>query len=277
MSTLADGSGAGVLSAEVLVSTSDAAGASVGLAACGVLLELDDQARWRQTPVGTDLVVGAPGEWAAGAGLAAGGQHVLGILCEAGVITLVGDGVILAQIEASLDVAAPLALSATAPGGGANVCFDDLRVEVWPADQGGDDRLAILAELGTPDAFSIAFEQDPAGAQYRVETWTYVDVGMTLTFSDGVLIETGGIDASSEDLSAWPVDYDPLSFQAGMTLDAVQGLLAGQELVSLEVPVEFGAGMVLYGGDQIVLGFSEGELEFVETLPITVDTLGGEP
>lgn len=275
--TLTGGSGVGVLSAELLASTPDLAGASVGLAACGVLLELDDQARWRQTPFGTDLVVGAYGDWTAETGLAARGQHALGILCEAGVVTLVGDGAILAQIEASLDPTAPLALSATAPGGGVGVCFYDLRVEVWPEEQGGDDRLAILAELGSPDAFSIAFEQDPAGGQYRVETWFYAGAGMVLTIADRVLIETGGFDASSEELSAWPVDYDPLSFQGGMTLEAVQALLAGQELVSLEVPEEFGAGMVLYAGDQIVLGFSEGELEFVETLPITVDTYGGEP
>lgn len=275
-STLASGAGVSVLSVQVLASTADVAGASVGLAASGVLLELDDQARWRQTPVGPDLVPGSPGEWIADAGLVTGSQHVLGILCEAGTLYLVGDDTILAQVDATLDLTAPLALVTTVPGGGGGACFGEMRVEVWPEASGGDDRLAILAEMGTPDAFSIAFEQDPAGHSYRIETWSYAVTGMTLTFADGVLIETGGIDASSEDISAWPVDYDPLSFSAWMTLEAVQGLLEGQELVSLEVPEEFGASTVLYAGDQIVLGFSEGELEFVETLPITVDTEGGE-
>lgn len=275
-STMADDSRAIVLSQEVLATAPDVAGASVGLAGCGVLLEIDDQGRWRQATFGPDPAVGQPGDWTADARLVTGGQHALGILCEAGVVTLVGDGAILAQIDAIPDLSAPLALVATVPGGGGGACFGEMRVEVWPEASGGDDRLAILAEMGTPDAFSIAFEQDPAGHSYRIETWSYAVTGMTLTFADGVLIETGGIDASSEDVSAWPVDYDPMSFSAWMNLEAVQGLLEGQELVSLEVPEEFGAGTVLYAGDQIVLGFSEGELEFVETLPVTVDSLGGE-
>ncbi|MFO7698453.1 MAG: hypothetical protein R6X16_15040 [Anaerolineae bacterium] len=278
--TVSGAPGYGVLSAQVLASPPNVEGSAVGLAGCGVLLEINDQGQWRQSPVSVDGVAGAPSAWAGAPGLALGGQHALGILCEAGTTYLVGDGAILAQLGAMVDPGPAIGLAATVPDSSAPVCFDDLRVEVWPGDgssPGVDDRRAFLDELGTPDAFVIEFEQTPEGGLYRVETWTYIDVGMTLTFSDGVLIETSGVDASSDDISAWPVDYDPLAFSTEMTLEDVQALLAGQELVSVEVPVEFGEGMMLYAGDQIVLGFSEGELEFVETLPITVDTVGGEP
>lgn len=269
----------GILSAQVLASPPNVEGTVVGLAACGALLQINDQQQWRQTPLGADGTPGQPGEWLTNAGIRLGGQHELGILCETGTTTLVGDGTILIQQSYTSDAPPHVGLGAMIPSGaGEQVCFDDLRVQVWPdAPDAGDDRAVFLYDLGTPDAFAIAFEQTPEGGLYRVETWSYVEVGMTLTFADGVLIQTGSIDVSEDDISAWPVDYDLLSFEAGMTLDAVQGLLAGQELVSLEVPEEFGADTVLYAGDQIVLGFTEGELEFVETLAITVDTLGGEP
>ncbi len=272
--TLSGASGYGVLSAQVLASPPNVEGSAVGLAGCGVLLEINDQGQWRQSPVGADGVAGAPSAWAEGPGLALGGQHALGILCEAGTTYLVGDGAILAQMEAAGDPGPTIGLAANVPDSSGPVCFDDLRVEVWPGDGSGpgvDDRTAFLDELGMPDAFVIEFEQTPEGGLYRVETWTYVDVGMALTFSDGVLIETNGVDTSLDDISAWPVDYDPLAFSPEMTLEDVQALLAGQELVSLEVPVEFGEGMVLYAGDQIVFGFTEGTLEFVQTLAIGVE------
>jgi len=264
-----------ICSAQVLASSPGVEGATVGLAACGVLLEIDGEGRWRQSALTESGAEGA-GEWIADPALSAGGAHTLGILCEVGRTYLVGDGAILTLPLEGADPGAPVALAATVPGGGEPVCFDDLRVEAWPKapeGQTGDDRRVFQVELGLPDAFSLSFEQDPDGARYRVETWTYALTGMWLTFADGVLIETGSLDVTADDLSAWPVEYDPFAFEPDMTLEQVQALLEGQELVSLEVPAEFGEDMLLYGGDQIVLGFTEGELEFVETLPITVDAL----
>lgn len=270
------------LSLQARVTMPQVEGGSAGLLGCGVLLEVNRRGQWRQRAVDEIGYPTEEGEWLQAEGLRAADSYDLGLLCESGsagrpgLLALVVDGIIVTR-ETPLSAPAPLAgfyVALPSGAGSARACLDDWRLEVWPGAGPGhpaDDREPVLAELGRPHAFSLTFEQEPEGGLYRVETWTYADVGMTFTFVDGVLIETAGVDTESSEIVVWPVDYDPLAFTPEMTLEQVKALLGGQELVSLEVPVEFGEGMVFYAGDQIIIGFTEGTLEFVETLPITVE------
>ncbi len=272
------------LSLQARVTVPDVDGASAGLLGCGVLFELNREGQWRQSLLGPDGRPTAGGAWLAAEGLGSYAKYDLGLTCESGatgqpgLLALVANGLIVTQ-TAPVAVATPLVgVYTSIPAGAApeaDACFDDWRLEVWPGAGTGhpaDDRQPVLVELGQPDAFILEFEQEPEGGLYRIETWSYADVGMVFTFADAVLIETQGIDTESAEIVAWPVGYDPLAFTPDMTLEQVKALLTGQELASLDVPVEFGEGMVLYGGDQIVLGFTQGTLEFAETLPITAET-----
>jgi hypothetical protein len=275
--------GATDLSLQALVAVPNLKAASAGLLGCGVLFEINRAGQWRQRLVDRDGAPEAAGEWRSTEGLGSYHRYDLGLLCESGaggkpgLRALVANGLIVSQ-DAPIpgSTASLVGLYASIPAGAADnvrACMDNWRLEVWPGAGPGhpaDDRQPILAELGQPHAFSLAFEQEPEGGLYRVETWTYADVGMSFTFVDGVLIETAGVDTESPEIVVWPVNYDPLAFTPDLTLEQVKALLGGQELVSLEAPAEFGEGMIFYAGDQIVLGFTQGTLEFVETLPITV-------
>jgi hypothetical protein len=42
-------------------------------------------------------------------------------------------------------------------------------------------------------------------------------------------------------------------------------ILSEGELAQVSVPPELGEGMVLYAGEQIVVGFTAGQLEYIET------------
>ena len=65
-----------------------------------------------------------------------------------------------------------------------------------------------------------------------------------------------------------PAWYTPFDFSAEMTLAQVQALLSEGDLAQVDVPSELGEDMVLYAGEQIVVGFAAGRLEYVETLAV---------
>ena len=63
----------------------------------------------------------------------------------------------------------------------------------------------------------------------------------------------------------------------GMTLAEVQALLGEGDLAQVGVPPELGTDMVLYAGAQIVVGFTAGRLEYVETLALQGTEEANEP
>ena len=246
-----------------------------------LLVEVNGSGAWRTQRLGRTLGVDSTVPWESSrVPRPLGDSHHLGLLREGDLVTVFINGVAMAQ-EPLKAGGAMVGLAAIPPEGGSEsaVCYSDWRIEVWPGTgprRPRDDRGTILSELGNPDAFSLSFDQDRDGVLYRVETWSYADAGIALTFVDGVLINDESLQTWSEELILWPVQYDPLAFEAGMTPRQVQRLIGQRDLVALEVPAELGENMVLYAGDQIILGFTEGELEYVETLAISVDTLEGE-
>jgi hypothetical protein len=139
--------------------------------------------------------------------------------------------------------------------------------------EGEDDRPGILGYLGRPDAFTISLTLVD-GAIVRTENWRYYQFGTRVDFVDGIAVWTIDIEPMPDGtmFAAW---YDPLAFETGMTESEVAALVAGASPAG-EAPTrlaldEGGAdleGGVVLAGDQIMIGLSDDQLVYVETVAL---------
>jgi hypothetical protein len=161
-----------------------------------------------------------------------------------------------------------MVVSTAAGQSSGKACFDLFRASEI-LDTPADDRQTVVAELGLPQTFDIAFGWDENGVPVRYETWTYFDYLTDFGFVDGMLVESEALEPVDELLVA-PMWYSPFDFSGGMTLEQVEALLGEGELAQVSVPPEWGEDMAFCAGEQIVFGFAEGKLEYVETLALGV-------
>jgi hypothetical protein len=142
--------------------------------------------------------------------------------------------------------------------------------------QSEDRRQTVLNEMGAPDVFSIRFEE-LEGQVVRWESWSYFDFDSAFDFVDGELLWTIDVEPVP-DGSIYAHFYDPRDFQAYMSVAQVRSLLEGQELEQVDLSEGDIAGGLLLAGDQIMLGFDQDRLVFVETFllaPSEDDELAG--
>ena len=231
--------------------------------------EVDGQSRWRlrsSDPAGAYVErVGWTPSPAIDAG---GGTNLLSAIVEGRRAILIVNGEEMVRVDDLPSSGTTIGLTVSTPAGQerGKACFDLLRA----AEIGGtphDDRQTVLAELGAPQAFDIAFGSDEDSVPLRYETWIYYDYLTALTFVDGTLVEEEPLEPIDAFVVA-PAWYSPLDFSADMTLAQVQTLLGEGDLAQVSVPPELGQDMVLYAGEQIVVGFTAGQLEYVETLAL---------
>lgn len=138
-----------------------------------------------------------------------------------------------------------------------------------PADGSLTDQL--LAGLGRPDAFVVAFEAGADGASVRRETWSYLELEAAVELVDGRLLDVRPLDPLAG-VAIVPVWYDPLAFQPDTTLDDVRAMLADPDaMASTEVPAELGAGLTVYAADQLLVAFDAGGLVYAETVPLVAE------
>lgn len=137
-----------------------------------------------------------------------------------------------------------------------------------------DRRPTVLEEMGAPDTFTIQF-QELEGETIRYETWSYFDFQSRFDFVDGELLWAADLEALP-DGSLFPHYYQPDDFHAGMTVDEVRELLGEQELLEIELAEGDIPGGMGFVGDQILLGFDQAGLVYVETLALSPDEAGGE-
>lgn len=135
------------------------------------------------------------------------------------------------------------------------------------AVQTRDDRPGILDQMGPPDSFKITIEILNSQV-VRQEEWSYYDDQTRFDFVDGTLIATAQIETVPSG-AVFASLYDPLAFQAGMTFTTVQGLLEGQTLAVISLADQGVPNGTAAFGSQILLGFDNGQLVYVETLVIT--------
>ena len=131
--------------------------------------------------------------------------------------------------------------------------------------------------LGQPFAFKVTFEE-VEGVVVRLESWIYPQLSTRVDFIDGEALWTVEIDPVPND-TFFPGWYDPLAFSAAMPRDVAVAVVtaaspAGMEPEAIlldEAGPEF-AGATMLVGDQIILGFADGQLVYVETLPLAPGT-----
>jgi len=141
-------------------------------------------------------------------------------------------------------------------------------LEVTPLDS----RPTVLEEMGPPDAFLIKF-QELEGQNVRWETWSYFDFTTLFEFIDGELIWTIELEEvpNGSIFAHW---YDPADFRAGMSSADVKDLFSDQELLEIDLAALDLEGGLALAGDQILLGFDNDQLVYVETVILSPDPDG---
>jgi hypothetical protein len=144
----------------------------------------------------------------------------------------------------------------------------------------GDERREILDNFGRPDEFDIAVIQ-VEGGRIRRESWRYYGFGTQVDFVDGAIVWTVELEPALQG-TFFPAWYDPTDFETGMSIEAASALLtvaspagAAPEMFDLSDGGDDLVGGTLLIGDQIMLGFQDGTLVYVETIGASGEESGG--
>lgn len=136
-----------------------------------------------------------------------------------------------------------------------------------------DDRPELLDTMGVPDTFVVSW-QDVEGALVQMESWGYHGFATRVDIVDGEIVLTTDLDVLDPG-TFYPSWYDPTAFAALMPIGdalaiATDASPAGftPEAVDLSGGREATDRADLYVGDQIVLGFLEERLVYVESVAL---------
>ena len=132
-----------------------------------------------------------------------------------------------------------------------------------------DSRPTMIEEMGPPDAFTLTF-QELEGQIVRWESWSYFDLTAQFDFIDGELLWSVELEPV-EDGSFYAHWYDPLEFQAGMSLAEVTALFPEQEFQEIDLSALDVDSSLALAGEQILLGFTDDQLVYVETVILSPD------
>jgi hypothetical protein len=153
-----------------------------------------------------------------------------------------------------------------APAAGPAAAEEDSGPIVGPGSPSPDQQ-ALIDNLGPPQGFSISFyAEEGSSSVVRSELWHYYDILRSFTFLDGKLITSHPADAVDEGAATAP--YEPWQFQEGMSFDDVVVRLAGQTFIQMDLEEDLIQGANLYYGPQLVMGFKDDSLVYVETIPV---------
>jgi hypothetical protein len=160
-----------------------------------------------------------------------------------------------------------LQVSAAMPKTVSGISAPERAVDVWSLSL---EQQQTVAELGYPESFAILFydEERDAGSPetIRFETWSYYSRGIEVTFINGEKAAESSMDPFEVALVEIP--YRPEQFTAYMNL---AGVVCAAKLTSFTmVPLErrlLPSGET-YFADRLTFGMKDGELRFLETLPL---------
>ena len=125
----------------------------------------------------------------------------------------------------------------------------------------------VMDKMGAPDAFTIRFDMLEDRA-VRWETWSYFDYGSSIDFVDGELLWMTELEPVP-DGSLYAHLYDPDDFGAFMSPDLVRQMLFWQQLEEIHLSEGGLENGMLLAGDQILLGFDQDRLVYVETFVLS--------
>ena len=148
----------------------------------------------------------------------------------------------------------------------------DLTLEQALSVEVEDARPVLLSNLGPPDAFSKTVDE-VEGQLLISEEWSYISMGVRVDLVDGGIGIVAPIDPRPEDAAIYPRFYDPDEFDLFMDRASVLQLLEGQELTEFDLGEAGITGGFMIMGDQILLGFADNQLVYVETYVRVPDPL----
>jgi hypothetical protein len=136
-----------------------------------------------------------------------------------------------------------------------------------------DDRPELLATMGVPDTFAISWEE-VEGRLVQMESWGYHGYATRVDLVDREIVLTTDLDMLDPD-ALYPGWYDPTAFTALMPMSSAVAIAAASspaafqpEAIDLSGGGDDFAQMDLYAGDQIILGFVDEQLVYVESVAL---------
>ena len=163
----------------------------------------------------------------------------------------------------------------TGPDSDSDYDFDSFDTTAWfedwdlpPSANYSESQIEVINRLGQPESFTlmmVALDEDSEEI-VRNEIWNYFSLGSRFIFLRGELILTEDIDSIDEE-SVLP-GYTPDQFRAGMSFAEVLEVTGEREFVLMEVIDEYIESGDLYYTEQLVLGFKDDQLFFVESQPL---------
>ncbi len=130
-----------------------------------------------------------------------------------------------------------------------------------------DEQTATIKKFGYPDTFSLMFFSidDDTKKIYRREQWRFFKRFEELTFLNGDLV-------AQADLAPLPKTmkfphYRPEAFNPNQSIEEIFELLGIMQFIKEEITDEFDDTIEIYRAPQISIGFSNGFLVSIETVP----------
>ncbi|GAB4279818.1 MAG: hypothetical protein Kow0056_13500 [Coriobacteriia bacterium] len=151
------------------------------------------------------------------------------------------------------------------------------------------DQLRVIDEFGVPQAFMVAYGEDPeedlAGEGpppiHRVETWDYWEIGTRFRFKDGVALGVDDLpdmnvdDVFGADITPYTPAFSPLDFSYGMSPEQVADFMQVGPSKTAEIQPDLFDGLTMDSFfDELYVTYENGGLIAVEA-PL-LDMGGGE-
>jgi len=132
------------------------------------------------------------------------------------------------------------------------------------------DQERTLSENGHPESFAILFYdeegEDGSLETVRYETWSYYTRGLEMTFINGELEAQTALDRFSVRPGSLP--YRPEQFSPYMDLAEVVRAAGLSSFTMTPLEDQLLPGGETYFADRLTFGLKDGELRYIETLPM---------
>ena len=135
-----------------------------------------------------------------------------------------------------------------------------------------DEQAKVLAELGSPESFTMLFYQEPGESSVddiRLEVWRYHAAGREIAFVNGEISSDTPMDVPSDGLS--PTRFSPDQFGAYMTLRDLIAQTGIRSYLRGASEPELVAGGQMYFSDQLAFAMLHGKLVAVEALALEAE------
>lgn len=125
------------------------------------------------------------------------------------------------------------------------------------------DQIDLINSFGYPNIFLLSMDDEN-----RYEVWTYFDMEREFIFMNGEFLDAKPVDSISEDFQF--SEFRPTQFKNEISLEDINKIL-GDPTAKAKVSAEIMQNTELYDyWDQVKVGIQDGEVVFVQTLPVLI-------